>query len=93
MNLSYPDYLFMVEMWLRYKKRHNIHTRLKREIDDRERKNRMKKRKKYRGMPVNRPVVLKLNPRKMMCERLAEPYIPFVMAEEEEFCLNIYKEN
>lgn len=29
MNLSYSDYLFMVDMWLKYKKRHNIHIKWK----------------------------------------------------------------
>ena len=63
MNLSYSDYLFMVDMWLKYKKRHNIHIKWKREISDRERLNRLKKRRKYRGKPVNHPVVLKLSPK------------------------------
>ena len=58
MNLSYSDYLFMVDIWLKYKKRHNIHIKWKREISDRERLNRLKKRRKYRGKPVNHPVVL-----------------------------------
>lgn len=79
MNLSYSDYLFMVDMWLKYKKRHNIHIKLKREISDRERLNRLKKRKKYRGKPVNHPVVLKLSPKtlKRLESRFEKPYIPF----------------
>lgn len=92
MNLSYSDYLYMVEMWLKYKKRHNIHIKWKREISDRERLNRLKKRRKYRGKPVNHPVVLKLNPKRMKHRRLTEPYVPFQMAEEKERCLDVYKE-
>lgn len=95
MNLSHSDYLFMVEMWLKYKKRHDIHIKWKREISDRERANRMKKRRKYRGKPVNHPVVLTLSPKrlKQLQDRLAKPYTPFQMAEEKERCLDVYKEN
>lgn len=95
MNLSYSDYLFMVDMWLKYKKRHNIHIKLKREISDRERLNRLKKRRKYRGKHVNHPVVLKLSPKtlKMLQSRFEKPYIPFQVAEEKERCLDVYKEN
>lgn len=92
MNLSHSDYLYMVEMWLKRKKRHNIHIKLKREISDRERLNRLKKRRKYRGKPVNRPIVLKLSPKRMKRIRLTESYIPFQMAEEKERCLDVYKE-
>ena len=94
MNLSYSDYLFMVDMWLKYKKRHNIHIELKREISDRERLNRLKKRRKYRGKPVNHPVVLKLSPKtlKRLQSRFEKPYIPFQVAEEKERCLDVYKE-
>lgn len=94
MNLSYSDYLFMVDMWLKYKKRHNIHIKLKREISDRERLNRLKKRRKYRGKPVNHPVVLKLSLKtlKRLRSRFEKPYIPFQVAEEKERCLDVYKE-
>ena len=95
MNLSYSDYLFMVDIWLKYKKRHNIHIKWKREISDRERLNRLKKRRKYRGKPVNHPVVLKLSPKtlKRLQSRFENPYVPFQVAEEKERCLDVYKEN
>lgn len=92
MNLSHSDYLFMVEMWLKYKKRHDIHIKWKREISDTTQRSRMKKRRKYRGKPVNRPIVLTINPKKLKRKPLTEHYIPFQMAEEKERCLDVYKE-
>lgn len=92
--MNYSDYLYMVDIWLKYKKRHNIHIKLKREISDRERLNRLRKGRKYRGKPVNHPVVLKLSPKrlKQLQARFEKPYIPFQMAEEKERCLDVYKE-